>query len=400
MSKAVIQVEQISKKYTLSSTQQFQKSQKEDFWALKDVSFQVNQGEIIGVIGKNGSGKSTLLKILSRITRPTSGRITIEGQMAALLEVGTGFHPELSGRENIFLNGILLGMKRAQIREKLDEIIDFADIDTYLDVPVKYYSSGMFVRLAFSVAAHLETNILLLDEVLSVGDANFQNKCLDKIDQIHGSKTVIFVSHHLPSIIRLTHRTLHLHEGKIIKIGDSRTVSSQYIESHLHLQAQFNSPNPHTAPGNEFVRLLSVKVHNQNFVPGNYFRIDQPLGITMEYQVLESGKLIYPAYNFYNENGINLFDSHDFNSTWKDTPKEKGIYQSTVWIPAHLLNIGYMVVGAAILSPSPFKIHLHLKEIIGFNLIDPPSKDVEDNFNAKIPGIIRPKLTWSLSRLG
>ena len=204
----------------------------EEFWALQDVSFEVRRGEVMGVIGRNGAGKSTLLKILSRITEPTRGRAVIRGRVASLLEVGTGFHPELSGRENIYLNGAILGMSRAEIRARFDEIVDFAEVDQFLDTPVKRYSSGMYVRLAFAVAAHLEPEILIVDEVLAVGDVAFQKKCLGKMQDVaqHG-RTVIFVSHNLPAVVDLTDRAVFLEQGRVKAIGPSREVVSSFLRS-------------------------------------------------------------------------------------------------------------------------------------------------------------------------
>jgi lipopolysaccharide transport system ATP-binding protein len=204
----------------------------EEFWALRDVSFEVHRGEVLGIIGRNGAGKSTLLKILSRITEPTSGRATIRGRVASLLEVGTGFHQDLTGRENIFLNGSILGMSRAEIKSKFDEIVDFAEIEKFLDTPVKRYSSGMYVRLAFAVAAHLEPEILIIDEVLAVGDVSFQRKCLGKMKNVaqHG-RTVIFVSHNLPAIIGLTSRTILIEKGCLALDGSSSVVVSQFLQS-------------------------------------------------------------------------------------------------------------------------------------------------------------------------
>src|SRR6202011_3679487 len=190
--------------------------QSNEIWALRDVSFEVKQGEVIGIIGRNGAGKSTLLKILSRITEPTTGRVRLKGRVASLLEVGTGFHPELTGRENIFLNGAVLGMTRAEIQRKFDEIIDFAEVEKFLDTPVKRYSSGMYVRLAFAVAAHLEPEILVVDEVLAVGDAEFQKKCLGKMQEVsRGGRTVLFVSHNMSAVARLCSRGMLLHSGRI-----------------------------------------------------------------------------------------------------------------------------------------------------------------------------------------
>ena len=203
----------------------------EEFWALKDVSFEVKQGEVVGIIGRNGAGKSTLLKILSRITEPTEGRVTLRGRVASLLEVGTGFHPELTGRENIFLNGAILGMTRQEIRKKFDEIVAFAEVERFLDTPVKRYSSGMYVRLAFAVAAHLEPEILIVDEVLAVGDAEFQKKCLGKMEDVsrREGRTVLFVSHNIASVSDLTHRALLLETGRIAAIGPTAHVVSSYV---------------------------------------------------------------------------------------------------------------------------------------------------------------------------
>src|SRR4051794_29635592 len=202
----------------------------EEFWALKRVSFEVNRGEVLGIIGRNGAGKSTLLKILSRITEPTEGRVTISGRVASLLEVGTGFHPELTGRENIYLNGAILGMTRAEMRNKFDEIVAFAEVERFLDTPVKRYSSGMYVRLAFAVAAHLEPEILVVDEVLAVGDAEFQNKCLGKMDQVtrRDGRTVLFVSHNMAAITRLCVRAIWLEAGRIIKAGAAQQLATDF----------------------------------------------------------------------------------------------------------------------------------------------------------------------------
>ena len=203
----------------------------EDFWALKDISFNVGQGDRIGIIGRNGAGKSTLLKILSRITEPTSGRIILNGRVASLLEVGTGFHPELTGRENIFLNGAILGMSRSEIRSKFDEIVAFAEVERFLDTPVKRYSSGMYVRLAFAVAAHLEPEILIVDEVLAVGDAQFQKKCLGKMEEVskNEGRTVLFVSHQMDAVEALTQTAIYLKSGSIVSIGDTKKIVHQYL---------------------------------------------------------------------------------------------------------------------------------------------------------------------------
>jgi lipopolysaccharide transport system ATP-binding protein len=218
----------------------------EDFWALKDLSFEIKQGDVVGIIGRNGAGKSTLLKILSRITEPTKGRIRIRGRVASLLEVGTGFHPELTGRENVYLNGAILGMSRAEIKSKFDEIVAFAEVEKFLDTPVKRYSSGMYVRLAFAVAAHLEPEILIVDEVLAVGDTEFQKKCLGKMEDVsHSGRTVLFVSHNMAAITALTKTSVLLHTGKCVFFGETQEAVGQYLSSsHLQQSRYEAAPKP------------------------------------------------------------------------------------------------------------------------------------------------------------
>lgn len=243
MSKPIIEVQNVSKKYKIGTKQPYYSirdsiaglfkkpsSEEKNFWALKDIFFKVNQGEVLGIIGRNGAGKSTLLKILSQITPPTAGKIILRGRVASLLEVGTGFHPELTGRENIYLNGSILGMKRQEIKKKFDEIVDFSEIEEFLDTPVKHYSSGMYTRLAFAVAAHLEPEILIVDEVLAVGDVKFQSKCLGKMSSISKEgRTILFVSHNLNAIQNLCPRSILLDRGKIVKAGPTDEVINQYV---------------------------------------------------------------------------------------------------------------------------------------------------------------------------
>jgi ABC-type polysaccharide/polyol phosphate transport system ATPase subunit len=276
MTQPVIQVKDLSKCYQIRSTTpkpyhslredlvdgfkgllrgQWGRSQSEDFWALKDVSFDVNQGEVVGIIGRNGAGKSTLLKILSRIVRPTSGEVVIRGRVGSLLEVGTGFHPELTGRENIFMNGAVLGMKRAEIVRKFDEIVAFAEVEKFLDTPVKFYSSGMYVRLAFAVAAHLEPEILIVDEVLAVGDLAFQGKCLAYMKKLSaGNTTILFVSHNLLSVNDLCSRAILFFEGTIIK--DDRT--TQAITAY---RKNLASVSIKAAEDSQIIRLVSFKLN-------------------------------------------------------------------------------------------------------------------------------------------
>jgi lipopolysaccharide transport system ATP-binding protein len=251
-----------------------------DLWALQDVSFDVNPGEIIGVIGRNGAGKSTLLKILSQITAPTKGVIEIRGRVASLLEVGTGFHPELSGRENIFLNGAILGMRRAEILRKLDEIIEFAEVSRFIDTPVKRYSSGMYVRLAFAVAAHLEPDILMVDEVLAVGDVYFQKKCIGRMTDVAASqgRTVLFVSHNLPAIERLCQRCILLRGGKLVAQGTPRDVIREYLDSDIDDQREWHRLSP--PPVSAYLRRISLINHSGH--PITTVTTDMSIGIEIE----------------------------------------------------------------------------------------------------------------------
>jgi len=244
----------------------------EEFWALKDVSFEVGQGEVVGIIGRNGAGKSTLLKILSRITEPSEGRVTIRGRVASLLEVGTGFHPELTGRENIFLNGAILGMTRAEIRKKFDEIVAFAEVERFLDTPVKRYSSGMYVRLAFAVAAHLEPEILVVDEVLAVGDAEFQKKCLGKMGEVgKDGRTVLFVSHNMAAIMSLCGSAILIEKSNLVCRGNVQQVVQQYASSGQKGQLTYEGDDK---PGHPYLKLLQIC---QEGTTGTTFSIDRPI---------------------------------------------------------------------------------------------------------------------------
>ena len=248
----------------------------EEFWALKDVSFEVRQGEVLGVIGRNGAGKSTLLKVLSRITAPTEGRVTLKGQVASLLEVGTGFHPELTGRENIFLNGAILGMSRRDIAQRFDEIVDFAEVERFLDTPVKRYSSGMYVRLAFAVASHMEPEILVIDEVLAVGDLVFQKKCLGKMQNVARSgRTVLFVSHNMQTVSGLTERCLLLEDGQVTVLGPTEEVIQRYLANNAGHEAIFSKEPEGTEPEFTFVKL-------QTSDPGNLQRHGEPMSVEIE----------------------------------------------------------------------------------------------------------------------
>jgi lipopolysaccharide transport system ATP-binding protein len=280
----------------------------EEFWALKDVSFDVERGEVIGVIGSNGAGKSTLLKIMSRITEPTSGRIHVRGRVASLLEVGTGFHPELTGRENIFLNGAILGMTRSEIRSKLDEIVAFAEIEQFLDTPVKHYSSGMYVRLAFAVAAHLEPEIMIIDEVLAVGDIKFQEKCLGKMREVarHG-RTVLFVSHNMSAILQLTRRAVVLSKGIVTFIGASAQAAEKYMGSE---RAQITAYDVRTErraqPGTYDVKILSLRFDR----PSPQFDFLEPISYIIRVRAERTVDTIRAAMMIFAKNGFPVGSAH------------------------------------------------------------------------------------------
>ncbi len=370
------------------------KAKEEYVWALRDINFEVQEGEVLGIIGKNGAGKSTLLKILSRVTSPTTGVIKTKGRIASLLEVGTGFHPELTGRENIYLNGAILGMTRAEITAKLDEIVEFSGCELYIDTPVKRYSSGMTVRLAFAVAAHLEPDILVVDEVLAVGDAEFQKKAIGKMKDISEGegRTVLFVSHNMESITRLCTRALLMKNGSIIENGDVNKIIDKYLSSEFGTNSSkvYSENN-----GNNIVKILEIHVHNEQYKPQINFKITEKIGITMVYEVIGEPTKIHSAYNFFNANGVNIFDAHESNTELYSSKKTKGVYKSTVWIYENLFSEGVILIGAALVTHDPFKVHFRDRDAVSFNVVeDLPNSPTRGDYVGSLPGIIRPRLNW------
>ena len=424
MSDVVIRVEDLSKQYRIGGPQARYKTIRESLteavqapfrrlssvvrgqssavsnetiWALKDVSFQVQRGEVVGIIGRNGAGKTTLLKILSRITDPTEGQAEIHGRVGSLLEVGTGFHPELTGRENIYLNGAILGMKRVEIERKFDEMVAFAEIEKFMDTPVKHYSSGMYVRLAFAVAAHLESEILLVDEVLAVGDATFQKKCLNKMQDVgQEGRTVLFVSHNMPAITRLCQRTILLDEGSISCDGPSHQVVGAYLQSGVGTMAVREWPDLSKAPGNDVVRLRAVRVRTEDGQVTDAVDIRKPVGIEMEYEVLKPGSVLAPNLHFYNEEGVYVFVAGDHDPAWRGKPRPEGRYVSTAWIPGNLLSEGSLIVGAAISTPDPVIVHFYERDAVAFQVIDSLDGDsARGDYAGSVPGVVRPLLRWT-----
>lgn len=366
-------------------------------WALEHVSFEIEPGEIVGIIGRNGAGKSTLLKLLSRITEPTVGKIELYGRIGSLLEVGTGFHPELTGRENIYLNGAILGMARSEITRKFDEIVAFAEVEKFIDTPVKHFSSGMYMRLAFAVAAHLEPEILLVDEVLAVGDGRFQRKCLDKMQDVgQRGRTVLFVSHSMSAITRLCPRTILLDGGHVIDDGPSSKVVSSYLSSGLGTTAVRAWPDLSSAPGDNIVRLCAVRVCTEDGEFKDALDIRKPIGIEMEYEVFESGHVLAPNYHFYNEEGIYSFVVRETDPTWTGRPRPVGRYVSTAWIPGNLLSEGTLFVGAAISTMDPVVVHFFERDAVAFQIIDSmDGNSARGEYAGPMPGVVRPLLEWS-----
>ena len=372
----------------------------EEFWALKDLNFEIREGDRVGIIGRNGAGKSTLLKLLSRITEPTTGRIELHGRVVSLLEVGTGFHPELTGRENIFLNGAILGMGKEEIRRRFDEIVAFAEIERFLDTPVKRYSSGMYVRLAFAVAAHLNAEILLVDEVLAVGDARFQERCLTKMEEVgEGGRTVLFVSHSMPSILRLTPRTILLSEGKILADGASTQITQRYLGSEYLCPPSRTWGEVQTAPGDEVSRLLSISVKDASGQVKADLEITEPIFLELEYFNLQPESRVTGIVHLYNEAGTCLFASNDWNDkVWWHSPRRRGVICSVCKIPANYLAEGRFFVLAALASYNPDVLHCIERDAISFQVIDRSTGEGARGYYGRSdwPGVVRPLLEWSV----
>jgi lipopolysaccharide transport system ATP-binding protein len=369
----------------------------EGFWALKDISFDISKGEVVGIIGRNGAGKSTLLKILSRITTPTEGTIEIHGRVGSLLEVGTGFHPEMTGRENIFLNGSILGMKKTEIEQKFDEIVKFSEIEKFLDTPVKRYSSGMYVRLAFAVAAHLEPDILVVDEVLAVGDASFQKKCLGKMGNIaKEGRTVLFVSHNMAAINSLCKTGILLNKGRLEIFSDIRKVTSYYIQSgNLSPARRQWSINADT-PGDEVVRLKSVYITTNNEEMAT-IPINQEVCIEIEFWNLKEGAQISSSIHLLDKYGAPILASGNLKSAtinmdeYASLPYSNGLYKTTCVIPPNFLNNGIYLVNVFLLTDIS-DIHVQVDEVISFEMVD--TGEMSKEYTGGWIGVIRPKLEW------
>ncbi len=370
---------------------------RELLWALRDVSFSVQPGEVVGLVGANGAGKSTLLKVVSRIVYPTLGSVILKGRVSSLLEVGTGFHPELTGRENIYLSSTVLGMRKHEVDRKLAEIIDFSGVEKFIDTPVKRYSSGMGVRLAFAVMAHLEPEILVVDEVLAVGDAEFQRKCLNKMGAAgKDGRTVLFVSHNMAAVTRLCDRGILLQNGQVVLDSTAAEVV------HRHVVADSGDPSSREwgsleeSPGDDCVRLRKVQVVSDSGAPLASVDASQPLGIQITYDVLEHGHVLSPYFTVASDAGVNLFSTADSSPQADAVIREPGRYISTAWVPGNLLAEGCHYVRVVMRSMQKKYQPFAERDIIAFNVVDNNFTAVASSWwEGRPAGLMMPKLDWS-----
>jgi lipopolysaccharide transport system ATP-binding protein len=367
-------------------------------WALKDISFTISHGEVVGLIGRNGAGKSTLLKIIAGITTPSCGKAKVVGKIGCLLEVGAGFHPFLTGRENIFLSGSVLGLSRVDIKSRLDEIIAFAEIEAFIDTQIKYYSSGMYTRLAFAVAAHMVVDILIVDEILSVGDIAFQKKCLGKMDEAASDgRTVLFVSHNMATIKRLCNRGILFHQGKMIMDATIENIVSQYLNNYCNTPSQ-RKWTSFEFPGNNHVKLLSIRAKNLQDKTIQTIDIQETVGIEIIYQINALQQWPVVIVHFMNAEWLHLFSSHDYykHSSFIQTSNE---ICETCWIPGQLFNQGRIFIHLEISSLSPQKKHVNVKDAISFEVIDQRClEEMKGPFGGQWPGVLRPDLKWDIKQ--
>ena len=362
-------------------------------WALRDVSFEVKEGEIVGIIGRNGAGKTTLLKILSRITTPTRGRAVVHGRVSSLLEVGTGFHPELTGRENVYLNGTVLGMRRQEVDRKFDEIVDFSGVEKFVDTPVKRFSSGMQMRLAFAVAAHLDPEILLVDEVLAVGDAEFQKKCLGRMENVaQEGRTVLFVSHNISAVNRLCPRAVLLEQGQLTRDGRAQEVTTEYLGGEGDVGGS-RTWSIDAAPGSDEMKLTSVSLLNSKGASNPVLDVQDELHLRIEYYVGQPNLSFRCSAQIFTQ-GILAFVSIEPTEMVRGNV---GNYYSTVTIPAHLLAEGEYTIGAWIFTSKGVKNHYYVAapDLLRFLVFDSmPGTSARGDYTNVLRGIVMPRLKW------
>lgn len=406
--KAIVRVENLSKQYSIGTREAYDtlresivqamrtpfnrlrgrngKRNSETIWALKNVSFKVEPGEVVGIIGRNGAGKSTLLKVLSRITEPTNGRAELYGRVASLLEVGTGFHPELTGRENIYLNGAILGMKKTEIDRKFDQIVAFAELEKFLDTPVKRYSSGMYMRLAFAVASHLEPEILIVDEVLAVGDAAFQKKCLGKMGEVaKEGRTVLFVSHNLAAVRSLCGRAIWLDGGEVVGLGDAGQVVLEYLQKGALSTLEQVWADPATAPGSETVKIHRARLSALAPRASDEISVESDIQIEFEFWIYQPGIVLNFTMHL-----LTIEGTYVFAAPSEAKPRQRGSVTEIVKIPSNFLNDGIYSVTLQVVQDRSSSLYIH-PDILVFEVLDSPR---EGNWFGKWPGVIRPKLEW------
>jgi homopolymeric O-antigen transport system ATP-binding protein len=367
-------------------------------WALSDVTFDVRRGEAVGLIGRNGAGKSTLLKVLSRITEPTAGRAEIYGRVGSLLEVGTGFSGELTGRDNIYLSGAILGMRKAEIDRRFDEIVDFAEVERFLDTPVKRYSSGMYVRLAFAVAAHLEPEILFVDEVLAVGDAAFQRKCLGRMRDVAAkhSRTIIFVSHNMAAITRLCKWAVWIDGGRMREIGPAAEVAMKYLSLDQQDEAEITFEDRKTAPGSDYIRLIGVRLRDGQGEVTAAFRQRSSPTIEIEYEVLRPSTNIRLGLSLTSPDGVEILSSRDVDFRPEIAERLPGTYVTSCSIPAGLLRSGQYVLNIGSDSPN-VQSHFWLERVLVFRIEEVLLEGEESDTGG---GFLRLSSPWALDRTG
>jgi len=399
---------------------------RETFWALQDVTFEVAHGERLGIIGRNGAGKSTLLKILSRVVYPTVGEVRIRGRVTSLLEVGTGFNGNLSGRENIYLNASIHGLTRREIDNRFEEMVEFAGIGPFLDTPVKHYSSGMHMRLAFSGAAHLDPDILLLDEVLAVGDLAFQQKCLQRVDGlVSEGRTVVFVSHSFDSVARFCTRCIWLDRGRVLVDGPVQDVLERYLEDTMGMRSArtWTEPAPALAgvalpsesmteasavesagdglapdrPGDEYARLIAARVVNAAGETIASTAVDESVGIEVEYEVLRAGMNVQPALHFKTPTDQYAFVVAFTDPDYMISGVRPGRFRAIAWVPPDLLNVGILHVTVVLVTPDPMVRHCVVERAVSFNVHEyaDGTGSARGLFAREFPGPVRPKLRWT-----